>query len=179
MEAKSTEEFIAKQKEIVADIILKFNEVEYLIKTIISIYISSDKKEFIDNVLLNNLILSFSSKNNILKYIIENNNKLTDNSKKLKDSIKNLMGFRNIVAHSDNLIDYNVTIEEDLFSRYILKIPRYMSSMNVKKVESKAQITLNDGKILSSEIGKLHSDFLKHYKIVSSELKLIIERLKN
>ena len=41
------EELISKHKEIISDIITKFNQIENLVKKIISSYIASNKTEFI------------------------------------------------------------------------------------------------------------------------------------
>jgi hypothetical protein len=164
------EELISKHKEIISDIITKFNQIENLIKKTITSYIASDKTEFINDILLNNLILNFSSKYKILQYIITIEK--IEVNKKFNNSIKILMSNRNIIAHSDNLLDYEITpIEENLFFTNVLKFPRYTSPF--QKVEPKNQTTINNGKIQSIEIDKIHKDFIKHFEIAIGELKTI------
>lgn len=169
------EELISRNKEIISNIIIKFNEVENSIKEIITVFIDSERNEFIKNILLNNLILNFSSKFRILQYIIESQEIKVD--KNFNKSIKILMSKRNIVAHSDSLIDYNVIpTGPDLFAQYVMKIPSYMLSW--QRVESKEQITLNNGKIENSDIEKIYSDFLKYYEKSKSELNIIMKEVE-
>lgn len=169
------EELISRNKEIISNIIIKFNEVENSIKEIITVFIDSERNEFIKNILLNNLILNFSSKFRILQYIIESQEIKVD--KNFNKSIKILMSKRNIIAHSDSLIDYNVIpTGPDLFAQYVMKIPSYMLSW--QRVESKEQITLNNGKIENSDIEKIHSDFLKYYEKSTNELNIIMKEVE-
>ena len=169
------EELISRNKEIISDIIIKFNEVENSIKEIIMEFIDSKRNDFIKNILLNNLILNFSSKFKILQYIIESQKIKVD--KNFNKSIKILMAKRNIIAHSDSLIDYDIIpTGPNLFSQFVLKIPSYMLSW--QRVESKEQITLNNGKIENTEIEKIYSDFLKYYEKAITELNLILEEVK-
>jgi len=166
------EELISKHKEIISDIITKFNQIENLVKKIISSYIASNKTEFINEVLLNNLILNFSSKYKILQYIIAIEKINVD--KDFYNSIKVLMTNRNIIAHSDNLLDYEIIpIKENFFTTQVLKFPRYLSAL--QKVEPKNQTTINNGKIQSIEIDKIHSDFNKYFEIAVNELNAIQE----
>ncbi|CAM3640467.1 hypothetical protein FLGE108171_07615 [Flavobacterium gelidilacus] len=168
------DELIIRNKEIISDIIIKFNTVEKLIKEIISKYISSEKTTFINDILLNNLILNFSSKFKILSYIIEIEKINID--KNLNNSIKNIMTFRNIIAHSDNLIDYEIISLAQSDLSFTLNLPRSMSPM--QKVESKKQTTLNSGKINEIEIEKIHKDFIKHFNISFENLGLINKKLQ-
>ncbi len=169
------EELISRNKEIISDIIIKFNEVENSFKDIITEFIGSERSEFVKDILLNNLVLNFSSKFKILQYIIENQNiKVHADFNK---SIKVLMSKRNIIAHSDNLIDFNVIpAEPDLFTQYVLKIPSYMLAW--QEVKPKKQITFNNGKIESSDIEKIYSDFLKYYKKAMPELNKVLKAVK-
>ncbi len=168
------EELISRNKEIISDIIIKFNEVENFLKEIITEFINSERNEFIKNILLNNLILNFSSKFKILQYIIESQKIKVD--KGFYNSMKVLMSKRNIIAHSDSLIDYNVIpTGPDLFTQYILKIPSHMSQ--VQKVESERQITLNNGKIENPDIEKIYSYFLKYHEKAITELNKILKEI--
>ena len=169
------EELISRNKEIISDIVIKFNQVENTVKEIITKFINSEKTEFINNILLNNLILNFSSKFKVLQYIIADKGIETD--KNFNKSIRILMANRNIIAHSDNMLEYDVIpIKEDFFFHQVMKIPRYMSP--IQKVESKSQLTINNGQIQTLEIEKVYSDFIKYFDIATSELNKIMEILK-
>lgn len=164
------EELISKHKEIISEIITKFNQIENSIKIIIASYIASEKTEFINEILLNNLILNFSSKYKILQYIIAKEEIKV--SKNFNNSIKILMTNRNIIAHSDNLFDYEIIpIKENLFSTQVLRFPRYLSPL--QKIESKNQKTINNGEIQNLEIDKIHNDFIKYFEIALGELNKI------
>jgi hypothetical protein len=171
------EELISRNKEIISDIIIKFNQVENMVKEIITEFIDSEKSEFINSILLNNLILNFSSKFKVLQFIIADNKIETD--KNFNKSIKILMANRNIIAHSDNILDYDVEIfpvKTYLSFHPVLEFPKYMST--IQKVESKSQLTINDGEIQTIEIEKIYSDFIKYFEIATNELNKIMEIIK-
>src|SRR5690606_29550515 len=99
----------------------------------------------------------FSSKYKMLQYIIAI--KGIKVNKEFYNSIKILMTNRNIIAHSDSLLDFEITpIEENFFLTHILKFPRYLSP--VQRVEPKIQTTLNNGQVQNVSIEKVHVDFI-------------------
>lgn len=119
--------------------------------------------------------MSFSSKYKLLQYIIANQDIKID--KNFNNNIKVLMSNRNIIAHSDNLLDYSIIpLKENLFFTQVLKMP--IATMPYQKVESKNQFTLSEGQIKSLEIEKIHSDFIRHYEKASEKLKYIFEIIK-
>lgn len=59
----------------VADIIIKLNLLEFCIKKILSTYIYSSKNDFVENILLNNMMIPLATKIKILKHIYSENTK--------------------------------------------------------------------------------------------------------
>jgi hypothetical protein len=174
------EELTTKHKEIISDIITKFNHIEKSVKEIIANYIDSDKNEFINEILLSSLILNFTTKNKILKYIVA-----TEEIKVSSDFKKGmllLMTSRNIIAHSDNLLEYDIIRFEENFnpSRSVQSLTSLGGTAAYQKVVPKKQMTLNDDKIQNMEIEKIHENFIKYFAILLQDLKQInihIEKL--
>lgn len=149
----------------VADVIINYNLLELEIKEIIGLYINSDKTEFIFKVLLNNLVVSFSAKVNLLKYIIKKENIVVDS--KFQNSLKVIMTKRNILAHSDeilklepNIVDIDVDWNHD--ECFIYPIYKGASESFIH--------TLDDGQINYQFISKIVEDFIKYYSLAKEEL---------
>lgn len=156
----------------VADVIINLNLVEFEIKEIIGKYIDSEKKEFIENILLNNLILSFSIKVNILKYIIKKEN--IEVGKDFQNSLKVIMNKRNILAHSDSILNIEpdvIDIDVDWNHDECFLVPIYGGAIEPHLC------TIEDGKINYQNITKIAEDFLKHYEIAKHGLLIIRSRI--
>lgn len=90
----------------VGKIIYSFNLLEEEIKRIICNYIKSSEEEFIKEILLNNMIINFNNKFSIILYIIKEINffKKPAEFREFNKCFKNLMNFRNQIAHTDKVI---------------------------------------------------------------------------
>ncbi len=139
---------------LITEVIIKFNEIESNIKSIISNYLKSEKPYFVDNYLLNNLVIDFTKKYNILRFIaFENNFKINSEVHK---AIKIISTIRNAVAHSDKLSNFSIIgaeLDSDEFQFPIFGLdPDIITIDNDQLIEEK----LKDKVII----------FRKYYEIV-------------
>lgn len=152
---------IARQ---LCSIVVNFNDLERLLKQILSEYVQGPRKKFVSEILLHNSVLSFNAKLAILKYIVKKENL------KFKDweKLHKLINIRNAVAHSDNLLnnDGDVIGEEIVDEEYNLSIPIFEPYLNGPKIT-----IFRDGKIDEKGLDTLHNDFLECYREI--EYKLI------
>lgn len=151
--------------KIIADVIVKVNVLESSIKEIIVSYVKSDKEEFVTDVLLNNLIINLSSKIKALKYIIVAE-KIEIKESDLFNALKITMLKRNLIAHSDRLLEARF----DIIGLDADDNPEY------GKIEP--TITMyQDGKFNYQSINKNSTDFNKYYIIAFDLLNKVKELL--
>lgn len=152
-------ELIERSKIIVAEIVTKFNLIEFQVKEIIAGFVKAKEVDFLIDILLNNMIVNFSSKTKALFYLINDKNLNFTNTelKEFKRSLLILMIKRNIVAHSDSVLEPTYEIigwDVDYNKEGNLEFPDI-------EITEPTVSTLNDGKIEYSNIEKIYSDFLK------------------
>lgn len=152
-------ELIERSKIIVAEIVTKFNLIEFQVKEIIAGFVKAKEVDFLRDILLNNMIVNFSSKTKALFYLINDKNLNFTNTelKEFKRSLLILMIKRNIVAHSDSVLEPTYEIigwDVDYNKEGNLEFPDI-------EITEPTVSTLNDGKIEYSNIEKIYSDFLK------------------
>lgn len=152
-------ELIERSKIIVAEIVTKFNLIEFQVKEIIAGFVKAKEVDFLIDILLNNMIVNFSSKTKALFYLINDKNLNFTNTelKEFKRSLLILMTKRNIVAHSDSVLEPTYEIigwDVDYNKEGNLEFPDI-------EITEPTVSTLNDGKIEYSNIEKIYSDFLK------------------
>lgn len=152
-------ELIERSKIIVAEIVTKFNLIEFQVKEIIAGFVKAKEVDFLRDILLNNMIVNFSSKTKALFYLINDKNLNFTNTelKEFKRSLLILMTKRNIVAHSDSVLEPTYEIigwDVDYNKEGNLEFPDI-------EITEPTVSTLNDGKIEYSNIEKIYSDFLK------------------
>ncbi|MCG8805866.1 hypothetical protein G1K75_09370 [Tenacibaculum finnmarkense] len=172
-------------KNLIINIIRKFNLVESEIKYIISCYIDSKEVEFLENVLLNNMIINFSTKKKLLTYIIRDKNILSDSRvKKLNQSLNVMMNKRNLMVHSDTVFGMNTvfdfdSIDDDKYDKNADEFIKYLVSKTSFNRPSAS--TINDGKIEVYNVNEIHNHFIKHFKIadeILTEISIAIGELK-
>ena len=155
----------------IADVIINLNLIEKEIKQIISYYISSQQSVFVFDILLNNHIISLSNKIKVLQYIIQTEK--LETSKDLYKALTITMNKRNVLAHSDSVLEDfeidDVHIESDghSFSYY----PKY------KESDPGAWI-FSQGDINFETVEKIVTDFDKYYVIAAKELSHISQTLR-
>lgn len=169
------------EKEIrlqVADVIINLNLIESKFVDIISRYINSEKKKFVCEIVLNSLVVNFSSKAKIVEYILESEKiELSESVKSKKTffrAIRNLMTMRNVIAHSDCLL----RIEPDIvdvdfdwsYEAGCIPYPIY------GPLEPSLAI-INEGQVIYQSISKIVEDFSKYFKIAINGLKEIDSKL--
>ena len=165
--------FSNEVKAKLSDIIIGFNFIEISLKEILCAYIKSTRSDFVNDILLHNSILSFSTKLSILKYIlVKEGIPFKDHQKFYK-----LMHIRNAVAHSDNLINYEGDIigEEVMDDEYDIRIPIYAPYVNGPKIT-----VVKEGKVNEKGLFKMYEEFNenKHdLENILSEIKLKLEML--
>ncbi len=150
----------------IGEIIFSFNELENNLSTIISKFINSKENDFVSKILLNNSIISFSSKLKIF-LIILHQKKLVFKS---EDKIHRLMKIRNSIAHSNNL--YNLDgdlISEEFDSEYFFSYKIYESNGPLIQV-------FNKNSIDEKKLEDLYIDFFHLYKDVINEFDLLIKQ---
>jgi len=165
-------EVIENTKKIIAELIMKVNVLESSVKEIISGYLNSDKEEFVRDVLLNNLIINLSSKVKALNYIIRAE-KLEIDTKELNKALRIAMTKRNIIAHSDGLLDPDldlVDIDVDWNRDGSFITPIFEHEIPVIQ-------TFENGKINFTDINKIANDFNKYYEIAFDLLNQVKEKL--
>lgn len=169
------------EKEIrlqIADVIIKLNLIESKFIDIISQYINSEKNNFVKEIVLNSLVVNFSSKSKIVEYILESEKiKLSESVKSKKlffKAIRNLMTMRNVVAHSDCLLRIEVDIVDVDFD-WSYEAGSVMYPVYGPLEPSLAII--NEGQVNYQSISKIVEDFSKYFKIAINGLKEIDSKL--
>jgi hypothetical protein len=152
--------FTKEMKSKVAEIIIKFNFLELSIKEIIALYIHSDKTDFINQILLNNSIISFNSKLSLLNFIADNE----DIKFSIKQELHSLIKIRNAIAHSDNLfnMDGDIIGHETVDDEFNIEIPIYAPSTNGPKIA-----IFNSGKFSETAFDTYYKEF--NEKIITAE----------
>ena len=165
----------AEVKTAVAEIIIKVNLFEQKVKEIVSLYINAEKVDFVNDFVLNNLILNANSKIKLLKslLIIEVLNP-DKNYKDFFSAIKNLLQFRNAIAHSDQLIElepeFNIEFNYEHEIRDSIPFIEYTGDYWLPTIS-----IFNDGKVDEKEFKNILENFNKNYEKVMAE----IEEIKN
>ena len=95
----------------IADVIINLNLIESKISDIISKYINSERQLFVREILLNSMIMNFSTKFKILKHILKSE-KLNE-PKDFFNAIHVIMNKRNVIAHSDSLLNFEFDVNVD------------------------------------------------------------------
>jgi hypothetical protein len=151
-------------KETIADIIIAFNDIERELKIIITDYISGENVWFVENCLLNNLIINFNSKCALIRIIAKEEN---FNLKKFNKSVKKISVIRNAVAHSDKLNNLDI-IDADSDDGELF-FPVY-------GIKPKIEI-INDSDVQESFLNDKIEHFYKHIEICSKELSELKQKI--
>lgn len=155
-----TDDNINQLKIKIADVIIKMNDCERLMKIIIANFLKAKDEYFVKEVLLNNHLVNFSSKTKLILYIIEAK-KIECDKKELKNALNTMMLKRNALAHSDSpLEDFILSskIDEDGIRKF-----------DIVETEPKAPIYQSD-KFAYEEYEKIITDFDKYYEIAYNRL---------
>lgn len=171
----NNQKLIKRSKIIVVEIITKFNLIEFQVKEIIAGFVQAKEDGFLRDILLNNMIVNFSSKTKALFYIInEKKIEFSDNEiKEFKKSLLILMSKRNIIAHSDSVLEptYEITgWDVDYNKEGNLEFPDIEITQPIVS-------TLNNGKIEYSDIEKVYSDFSKYHEKAEKYLRKLKKEL--
>ena len=161
------EEIIAKSRELIADVIIDFNLIEFMTKEVIAVYISSEKNKFVSEILLNNLIVNMSSKVKILRYIISEEKIKVD--KNFLRSFNVIMLKRNMLAHSETLNEVGfdvVDVDVDWSRDGSTLVPIY--DYGYPEIT-----TISEGKVSYESILKVEEDFKKYFEIARKGLNEI------
>ena len=168
---KETEEMIQSIKVRVAEVLINLNLLESQISDIIARYINSEKDDFVRKVLLSSLIVNFSSKLNVLKYILRSEK--IDPPKDFFKAIAIIMTKRNVLAHSDSLLNIEadvVDVDFDWNHDGTYMYPIYGP-------EEPSLPVINDGAINYENISKIIDDFSKYFEIAKKGLESIEESI--
>lgn len=157
-------------REFVADIILKLNYIESKMSNLITEYVNSDKRYFINHVLLNSLVVNFSSKYKVITYIIEEEK--LDVPKDFNKAIKILMSKRNQVAHSDSISEPDIDVEVDVDGD---REGPHFSLYNVFDYPTVS--FFENGKVNYTSIKKIYDDFIKYFTIAEEQLNNIEKQI--
>ncbi|MEP0006871.1 MAG: hypothetical protein ABJ387_13995 [Balneola sp.] len=157
---------VGELKNKIAEIIINCNLIEKKMKQIISSYIASSRHLFIEEILLNNKIINLGSKLGIIEYILKTEGFDTS----FTSSIRVLLAKRNIVAHSDTVLEKlritDVEIFEDPDSPDgFFYHPIYEYN------DPPVSATINQGVLKYENIEKIYSDFNKHHELAMKGLK--------
>lgn len=165
------EQIKVRTEKIVANIIINLNYIELTIKEIITGYIDSKRHVFVKEFILNNMIFSMSSKVKALTYIISKENLKIN--KEFDKSLKIIMNKRNMIAHSDKLLDNEIEIvgiDADWNPDGVIESPIY-------ELTGPSITTIDNNEITYTYIEKVYDDFNKYYEIASKDLESIKEQL--
>jgi len=154
-------------EDLIAHIIIKFNDVEAKLKNIISNYINSDKEYFVNDCLLNNLVINFHTKFTLLRIIAKEKNIVI--TKDFRNAVHNISTIRNAVAHSDQL--NNISIIGGEMDSDGIPIPIYGLDPDI--------ITIQNDEIIKEKLFDKENSFNKYYEIVISELENIEKQINN
>jgi hypothetical protein len=161
------------EKEIrlqVADVIINLNLIESKISDIISKYINSVRQLFVREILLNSILMGFSTKFKILEYILKSEK--INEPKDFSNSIQVIMNKRNIIAHSDTLLKFEDIVDFDVEWTHEgpFKNPIYGPAEPILS-------TITKGKVDYDSLSKTVEDFSKYFKIALIGLKEIDSKL--
>jgi len=155
----------------VADVIINLNLIESKISDIISKYINSEKQLFVREMLLNSMIINFSAKFKILKHILKSEE--LNEPKDFSKAIQIIMNKRNIIAHSDSLLN----IELDVIDVDCDWSPDYSSMFPIYGPLGPSLRTIENDEIEYQNISKIVKDFSKYFRIANDGLKEIDSKL--
>ena len=164
---KETEVMVQSIKVRVAEVLINLNLIEAKISDIIAKYINSERDDFIRKVLLSSLIVNFSSKLNVLKYILRSEK--IEPPQDFFKAIAIIMTKRNVLAHSDSLLNIEadvVDVDFDWNHDGTYMYPIYGPE------EPSLQV-INDGIINYENISKIIDDFSKYFEIANTGLDTI------
>ncbi|MFL5766095.1 MAG: hypothetical protein ACJ77K_19275 [Bacteroidia bacterium] len=161
-----------KTKELkmdIADVIISLNHIERDIKGFLMKYIKSNNPEFVEHVLLNNQIVSFSSKVKLLEYVLGKEdakvkNKTNVDVKTFINALHTIMQKRNALAHSDSPL---YTINIDILESIGENMP---SSISVTETAGRAH-TIGKGSISEKAYSDIISEFRKYHTIAQDGLR--------
>lgn len=156
----------------IGEVIIKLNIMESRLKQIISKYIEAKNNDILEDVLLNNMYTNISTKWKILRHILIK--KKIPMNKDLHTSFQIVLNKRNILAHSESLldtfgyfddVDFNVSKDSEAIMYGVFKVH-----------EPIIPVIQND-QINYEELDKIITDFNKHYKNCENGLSEISEKL--
>ncbi len=160
-------EIVQSIKVRVAEVLINLNLIEAKISDIITTYINSEREDFIRKVLLSSLIVNFSSKLNVLKYILRSEK--VEPPKDFFKAVAIIMTKRNVLAHSDSLLNIEadvVDVDFDWNHDGTYMYPIYGP-------EEPNLPIINDGVINFENISKIIDDFTKYFEIAEKALDSI------
>lgn len=155
----------------IANVIIDLNLIEKEIKNAISYYISSKNSFFVSDILLNNHIISMANKVKVLQYIIRNEK--IEVSKDFSNSLMVIMGKRNVLAHSDTVLEDYTLDDVDVEWE-----PDGVTYWPIYKDAEPGAWTFSQGGINFETVDKIVADFDKYYKIASDELARITQIIR-
>lgn len=158
----------------IADVIIKLNVLEFRIKKILSRYINSSKNDFIENILLNNMMIPLATKIKLLKHIYLDNSKKSI-SKELITAFNIVLNKRNIIAHSESLLDFWQDLEDVDFEHH--KDAESTMYGIFGDLEEPFIPSLENDKIDYVNFSKIVNDFNKYYEICEVGLEEIENQL--
>lgn len=158
----------------IADVIIKLNLLEFRIKKILSRYIDSSKNDFIEEILLNNMMIPLSTKIKLLKYIYLENSK-NNISKELIDAFHIVLNKRNGIAHSESLLDFWQDLVDVDFEHH--KDAESTMYGIFGDLEEPLIPLLENGKINYVNFSKIVKDFNKYHEICEDGLEEIENQL--
>lgn len=98
-----------KKEQLIGEIILKFNQVEFYLKQILIKHLNPKKnqEQFYHQILFNNSIISFNSKLKLFRYINNENRWLEGKiSRDFFDDMYFINNIRNSLVHTENAIEF-------------------------------------------------------------------------
>lgn len=155
-------------KNDIAEVIIMLNHIEKSIKDFLLMYIKASNQEFVENVLLNNQIVSFSSKVKLLQYILgkeADRVKATTNTdlKEFFNALHTIMQKRNALAHSDSPL---YTIKFDIEDGVNGDVP---SIIKVEEIPGTAN-TIGKGSMEEKPYAEIIAEFNKYHVIAREGL---------
>lgn len=155
----------------IADVIINLNLIEKEIKNAISYYVSSKNSYFVSEILLNNHIINMANKVKVLQYIIRNEK--IEVSKDFSKALIIIMGKRNVLAHSDTVLEDYTLDDVDVEWE-----PDGVTYWPLYKDAEPGAWTFSQGDINFETVNKIVADFDKYYKIASDELARITQIIR-
>ena len=158
----------------IADVIIRLNLLEFRIKKILSRYINSPKNDFIEEILLNNMMIPLATKIKLLTHIYSENSK-KNISKELNNAFHIVLNKRNGIAHSESLLDFWQDLEGVDFEYRKDAEPTMYGIFG--DLQEPFIPLLENGKINHINFSKIVDDFNKYYEICEDGLEEIEDQL--